>query len=693
MPSFPSAPKRPYEIIQHGQTRIDNYYWMRDRTDPETLNYLRAESAYLAEMMLHTKLLQESVFSEMKSRIMEDDSTVPEKRGGYFYYSRYSAGKQYPIFCRKKGTLDGLEEVLLDQNELADGKLYCSVGALSVSPDETKLAYSVDFGGQEVYALYIKDMQSGRLYPESIGSISGSAYERGGVEWANDSQTLFYVTLDKFLRPDKLRRHSLGTDPEQDVILLHETDETFSLFVRKSRDNACILVHDYSTITCEIRFLSADHPLGQLQIIQPRIQGMEYYAVHRKGFFFILHNHKAKNFMLSTAPVECPAIENWHEIIPHRNDVLLESVDTFEDFIVIAERKDGLKRLRITAPDGVNNIRHVEFPETSYNVILESNPEFKTNLLRFKYSSLITPSSIIDYHVDTGEWELKKEEQIPNGYEKSQYLSERLYATSADGTLIPISIVYKKGLNRHGNNPTLIYGYGAYGATVDTAFDANRISLLDRGFVFAIGHIRGGSDMGREWYESGRKLNKKNSFTDFIACAEHLVREGFTSPKKLAIIGGSAGGLLVGACVTMRPDLFKAVICKVPFLDVVTTMSDPDIPLTALEYDQWGNPVEKEHFDYMLSYSPYDNVRSTDYPHMLITTGLNDPRVAYWESAKFTAKLREMKKDDNLILLYTNYDSGHAGASGRYDSLKETALDYAFLIDKLEVADIQKEQP
>ncbi len=340
MPSFPIAPKRPHEIVQHGQTRIDNYYWMRDRNDPETLNYLRVESAYLAEMMRHTKLLQESIFSEMKSRILEEDSTVPEKRGGYFYYSRYSSGKQYPIFCRKKGTLDGLEEILLDQNELADGKPYCSVGAFSVSPDETKLVYSVDFDGQEIYTLYIKDLLSGSLYPESIGNISGSAYEHGGVEWANDSETLFYVTLDEFLRPDKLCRHTLGTDPERDVILFHETDETFSLFVRKSRDNTCIMVHHDSTITCEIRFLYADHPLSQLQIIQPRIQGMEYYVVLRKGFFFILHNYKAKNFMLSTAPVECPAIENWQEVIPHRDDVLLEGVDTFEDFIVITERKE-----------------------------------------------------------------------------------------------------------------------------------------------------------------------------------------------------------------------------------------------------------------------------------------------------------------------------------------------------------------
>jgi len=684
MPSFPIAPKRPHEIVQHGQTRIDNYYWMRDRNDPETLNYLRVESAYLAEMMRHTKLLQESIFSEMKSRIMEEDSTVPEKRGGYFYYSRYSSGKQYPIFCRKK-TLDGLEEILLDQNELADGKSYCSVGAFSISPDETKLAYSVDFDGQEIYTLYIKDLQSGRLYSESISNISGSAYERGEVEWANDSETLFYVTLDEFLRPYKLCRHIIGADPERDVILFHETDETFSLFVRKSRDNTCIMVHHDSTITCEIRFLFADYPLSQLQIIQPRIQGMEYYVVLRKGFFFILHNHKAKNFMLSTAPVEYPAIENWQEVIPNRDEVLLEGVDTFEDFIVITERKNGLRRLCITAPDGVNDTRYVDFPETSYNVILEANPEFKTNLLRFKYSSLITPSSIIDYHVETGEWELKKEEQIPGGYDKSQYLSERLYATSLDGTQIPISIVYKKGLKRDGDNPTLIYGYGAYGAAIDATFDANRISLLDRGFIFAIGHIRGGSDMGREWYESGRMLNKKNSFADFIACAEYLVREGFTSAQKLAILGVSAGGLLVGTCVTMRPDLFKAAICKVPFLDVVTTMSDPGIPLTALEYDQWGNPMEKEHYEYMLSYSPYDNIRPTDYPHMLITTGLNDPRVAYWEPAKFIAKLREMKTDNNLILLYTNYDSGHAGSSGRYDFLKEIALDYAFLMNTLEV--------
>jgi oligopeptidase B len=685
MSSLPIAPKRPHEIMQHGQVRIDNYYWMRNKTDPETMKYLRLESDYLDEYMQHTQSLQEELFTEMKARIKENNSTVPEKRGGYFYYLRYAAGKQYPIFCRKQGSLDGAEEILLDQNELADGKSFCSVGAFSVSLDETKLVYSVDYYGQEIYTLYVKDLQSGKLYPEVIGNISGSAYERGGVEWANDSQTLFYVTLDETLRPDKLHRHILGTDPLQDVVLFHETDEMFSLFIRKSHDNAFLMLHHLSTITSEIRFLSASHPLEQLKIIQPRIHGLEYFAAHHKGSFFILHNDQSKNFMLSVVPVDNPGMENWHELISHREDVLIEGVDTFEDFLVITERRNGLKQLRIIAPNDVNNGSYVQFPESSYSVTLEANPEFKTNLLRFKYSSLITPNSIIDYHIDTGEWELKKEEEIPSGYDKSQYLSERLFATAADGVMIPISIVYKKGLNRDGSNPTLLYGYGAYGAAIDAAFDSSRISLLDRGFTFAIAHVRGGSDLGHEWYENGKLLHKKNSFTDFIACAEHLIQEGFTSSQKLAIIGASAGGLLVSTCMIMRPDLFKAVICKVPFVDVVTTMSDPSIPLTALEYDQWGNPTDKDHFDYMLSYSPYDNIKSTEYPHMLITTGLNDPRVAYWEAAKFTAKLREMKTDNNLILLYTNYDSGHAGPSGRYDFLKEIALEYAFLIDKLEV--------
>ncbi len=683
MSSFPIASKRPHEITLHDQTRIDNYYWMRDRNDPETLKHLRAESDYLEEITQHTKPLQEKLFSEMKARIKEDDSTVPAKRGGYFYYERDEQGKQYPIFCRKQGSLEAEEEILLDQNQLAAGRSFCSVGAFSVSPDGNKLVYSVDYGGREIYTLHIKDLKSGELYPEVIENTSGSAYEHGGVEWANDGETVFYVTLDEAQRPNKLWSHKAGTDPAQDRLVLHEDDETYFLYMFKTRDDAYIMTYHYNTDTREMNFLSADQPEGNMRVLQPRVKGLEYYAAHHKGKFFITHNDGAKNFKLSVASVEKSGKENWQEVIPHRADVLVDNVDTFEDFIVVAERKGGLKQLRISDADGLGNVRYIQFPEPTYNVYLEANPEFKTNLLRFYYSSLITPNSIIDYHVDSGEWELKKEEEIPSGYDKTQYVSERIHATASDGTQVPMSIVYKKGMKLDGNNPALLYGYGSYGATIDATFSSNRFSLLDRGFVFAIGHIRGGSEMGREWYEDGKMLNKKNTFTDFIACAEHLIKEGFTSTQKLAIMGGSAGGLLVGACVTMRPDLFKAVICKVPFVDVVTTMNDPTIPLTTLEYDQWGNPEDKEYYEYMLSYSPYDNIRATEYPHMLITTGLNDPRVAYWEPAKFAAKLRELKTDDNLIVLYTNYDSGHAGASGRYDFLKEVAQDFAFLIDKL----------
>lgn len=683
MNSSPAALRRPHAITQHGQTRIDKYYWMRNREDPEVMKYLRAESDYLEEMMQHTKPLQEQLFSEMKGRIKETDSTVPERRGDYFYYERTEEGRQYPIFCRKKDLAESPEEVILDQNALAEGKSFCSVGAVSVSPDGAKLAYSLDLGGREIYTIHIKDLTTGVLYPESIENVLGSAYEHGGVEWANDNETIFYVTLDEAQRPNKLFRHKLGTDPKEDVLVFHETDESFFLFVMKTRDNAYIMTYHLSTTMREMRFISADAPDGALRVIQPRAKELEYIAEHHKGQFFIVNNDKAKNFKLSVATVEQPGRENWKDIIPHRPDVLVEHVDTFEDFIVVTERKGGLIHFRISAPDGTSDIRYVHFPEPAYSVHLAGNYEFKTDRLRLNYSSLVTPNSVIDYHVGTGEWEVKKEDEIPSGYDKTNYTLERIHATAPDGTQVPMSIVYKKDLKRDGNNPALLYGYGSYGATIDAFFTSARLSLLDRGFVFAIGHIRGGSDMGREWYENGRVLNKKNSFTDFIACAEHLIGTGYTSKDKLAIQGASAGGLLVGACVTMRPDLFKAVICKVPFVDVVTTMSDPTIPLTTLEYDQWGNPENKEYFDYMMSYSPYDNIRATDYPHMLITTGLNDPRVAYWEPAKFTAKLREMKTDNNLIVLYTNYDSGHAGASGRYDFLREVALDYAFLIDKL----------
>ncbi len=685
MTSFPVAPKRPHEMTQHGQTRVDNYYWLRDKNDPETLKYLRAESDYLEEAMQHTKPLQEKLFVEMKGRMKEDDASMPEKRGEYFYYTRNEAGRQYPLFCRKHGSLEAAEEILIDQNQLAEGKPFCSVSGFQVSGDGKTLAYAVDFGGREIYSIYFKDLQSGNLLPDVIENAYGSAYEHTGIEWANDNKTLFYITLDDTQRPCKLHRHTVGTNPQEDVLIFEEKDKTFFLYLLKTRDDAYVMTHHFSTHAHEMRFVDANQPAGEWRIIQPRVSGLEYHAAHHHGKFYIVNNDGAKNFKLSVAPVENPAKENWREVLPHREDTLILDAQTFEDFLVLVERRGGLRQIRISPMQDIHAAHYVQFPEPSYIVYLESNPTFNTNLLRFKYSSMVTPGSVIDYDMATGEWILKKQTEIPSGYDKSQYTAERIFAAAPDGTQVPISLVYKKGLVKNHTAPTLLYGYGSYGASMDASFNSSIFSLLDRGFVFAIGHIRGGSEMGREWYEGGKMLNKKNTFTDFIACAEHLIREGYTSKEKLAIMGASAGGLLVGACMTMRPDLFKAVICKVPFVDVVTTMSDPSIPLTTAEYDQWGNPENKEYFDYMMSYSPYDNIRATAYPHVMITTGLNDPRVAFWEPAKFAAKLREMKTDDNMLVLYINYDSGHAGASGRYDYLKEIAQDYAFLIDRLGV--------
>ncbi len=681
MSYFPRAPKRPHLITQHGETRIDNYYWMRNREDPEVLRYLRAESDYLEEVMGHTKPLQDLLYAEMKGRIKETDSTVPEKRGEYIYYTRMEEAHQYPIYCRKHESPESSEEILLDQNLLAEGKSFCSVGALIVSPDGKKLAYSVDVEGTEVYTLYIKDLASQVIYPEAIENTFSSVYFHTGVEWANDSATVFYITLDEAERPYRLFSHKIGTDESQDTLIFQEDDEAYSIFIQKTRDDTFILTHHHSTRATETRFLSAEQPSGELRVLSPRKDGVEYFPTHQEGYFYIVTNYLAKNFRLVKASVQHPELDYWQEVIPHREDVLLDYVDAFKNHVILYERKNALRQIRIIgANDGA---RYVQFPEPTYNIDWESNPNYDTNILRFRYSSLITPPSVVDYHLDTGEWSLVKQEEIPTGYDISQYVSERIYATAADGSLIPISLVYKKDLVRDGNNPALLYGYGAYGAAIDADFNSRRFSLLDRGFVFAIGHIRGGSDLGRAWYEDGKLFNKKNSFNDFIACAEHLIKEGFTSKEKLAIEGASAGGLLVSACLTMRPDLFKAVIAKVAFVDVITTMSDPTIPLTTLEYDEWGNPEDFESYKYMLSYSPYDNVRPVEYPHMLITTGLNDPRVAYWEPAKFAAKLREIKTDNNLLLLQTNFSSGHAGASGRYDSLKEVAIDYAFLIDRL----------
>lgn len=681
----PAAPKRPHIMTQHGVTRVDDYYWMRDKNDPETMKYLRAESDYLEEVMGHTKPLQEKLFSEMRGRIQETDSTVPEKRGEYFHYERHEAGKQYPIFCRKHRSLDAPEEILLDQNALAEGKPFCGISGIETSPDGSKLAYLADFDGAEIFTIYIKDLASGEYFAETIGNVSGSAYERFGVEWANDNKTVFYITLDATLRPDKLFRHTIGTDPKDDTLILHEADETYHLYLSKTRDDALIVTYHYSTNTREVRFMDANDPLGELRVLQPRIEGLEYSAAHHRGRFFIVHNDGARNFKLSVVSADSPGRENWRDVIPHREDVLVDYVDTFSDHIVVHERKGGLRQIRISAADGKSSVRYVQFPEASYNVHPEGNPEFETNLLRLKYSSLITPNTVVDVHMDTAVWDVKKVDEV-RGFDKSRYALERIHSTASDGTKVPITLAYRKDLQKKdGTNPALMYGYGSYGATIDPYFDSNRISLMDRGFVYAIAHIRGGYDMGRDWYDQGKMEHKRNSFTDFIACAEHLIREGYAAKDKFAVQGASAGGLLMGACMTMRPDLFKAVIAKVPFVDVVTTMNDPSIPLTTQEYDQWGDPADKKMFEYMLSYSPYDNLRATAYPNLLITAGLNDPRVAYWEPAKFIAKLRELKTDDNLAVFYVNYNSGHAGASGRFDYIKEIALDYAFLLDRFGV--------
>jgi oligopeptidase B len=684
MSSAPVAPRRPHPLTQHGHTRIDDYYWMRYRDDPAVIEYLTAENDYLAEMLQHTQGLQVQLFAEMKARIKEDDASVPEQRGEYFYYTRYAAGQQYPLYCRKHHTLAAPEEILLDQNALAAGKPFCRMGAFAPSPDGQKLAYSIDEDGSEKCVLYIKNLESGARYPEAISNTAGDVYSHTGVEWAIDNQTVFYVTRDENLRPCKIFRHMLGADSATDILVYHEADETYYLFLRKMRSQAYLAALSFSTMTTEWRVLPTDQPHAEPRLFTPRRAGVEYYIEHSGEQFFIVTNAEAQNFRLMATPHNATAAEHWRELIPHRADVLIENVMAFEKHLVLFERRDGLTQIRLSALDGVSHLHYVPFPEPVYSVDPEANPEPRATTVRFIYSSLITPNSVIDFHLDTGQWELKKQDEIPSGHNPADYMTERLHALAPDGTLVPISLVYKKGLAKNGQNPTLLYGYGAYGANMDPSFVAYRYSLIDRGFVFAIGHIRGGSELGRAWYEGGKMFNKRNTFTDFIACAEYLIVEGYTSKNKLAIQGRSAGGLLTSACLVLRPDLFKAVITQVPFVDVVTTMGDATIPLTAQEYNQWGNPADPAEFDYLLSYSPYDNIRPVAYPDMLITTGLNDPRVAYWEPAKFAAKLRALKTDDNLLLLHTNMEAGHAGASGRYDFLKEIAMNYAFLLDRLD---------
>lgn len=672
----PIAEKHPQVFVLHEDERIDDYFWMRDSSNPNVLAYLEAENAYTEAMMQHTEALQTTLYNEMLDRIKETDLSVPYRQDDYYYYSRTEEGKSYPIHCRKKGSLDAPEEVLLDQNELAKGCEYFSLGTFKVSPDHKILAYSLDTSGAERYTLFFLDLTTFELYPESLAETYFS------FAWGNDNSTVFYTKVDETNRPFQLFRHILGTSPNQDVLIYEEPDEAFFLYVGKTRSQAYILLSLGSKITSEIHYLDANNPTGSFQVIHPRQKGVEYDVEHHSDRFYIVTNDQAINFKLMKTPVAAPSKENWETVIPHREDVMLSGVSAFADYLVISERKAGLPMMRVQKLS-TGEEQNISFPEPTYSISPGNNPEFNTRTLRFNYTSLTTPYSVFDYDMETKERELKKETEVLGGYNRTQYESEWIMATVSDGTQVPISLVYKKGIQKDGKNPLFLTGYGSYGASYPASFSTTRLSLLDRGVVIAIAHIRGGGEMGRKWYENGKFLHKKNTFTDFISCAEHLIAQKWTSSDRLAISGGSAGGLLMGAVINMRPDLFKVVLAAVPFVDVVTTILDTSLPLSAMEWEEWGNPNDKTYYDYMKSYSPYDNVKPQDYPHILITAGLNDSRVKYWEPAKWTAKLRELKTDNNLLLLKTNMGAGHGGASGRYESLKETAFEYAFVLDRL----------
>jgi oligopeptidase B len=674
----PVAKTVPFVRTQHGIEVPDEYAWLQNKQDPEVIAYLEAENAYARAALAHTEQLQEQIFQELRGRIKEDDQDAPYRHGGFLYYTRVEAGKQYRLFCRRRDEADAPEELLLDENALAEGRAYCRVGRAEPSNDHTLLAYLLDTTGSWVFEVFVKDLRTGEMISGPIPQASWS------LAWANDSRTLFYTVENDAHRPYKLMRHTVGTNATEDAEVYHEPDEAFNLSAWRTRSDAYILLTAGSQAASEVRFLPADQPEGTFQLIALRRPWIEYYVEHHGDRFLIRTNEEsAENFKLMAAPTANPGREQWREVIAHRADTLIEGVSAFRDHVVVWERSGGFKQVRISNPDGVTNARYVSFPEPVYTVNEGANPEFDTTTLRFHYTSLVTPNQTVDYDVATGAWTVVKQQEIPSGYDPSQYLSERLLATATDGTAVPISIVYRRDFARDGTRPLVLYGYGSYGFSMEPWFDAKRLSLLDRGFAFAIGHIRGGSELGRRWYEQGRLGNKKNSFTDFIACAEHLVAQGYTSPERLAIMGGSAGGLLVTAAANMRPELFRAVLALVPFTNVITAMLMPELPLTVMEWEQWGNPADEEAFRAMLAYSPYDMIEAKDYPQIFVRAGLNDLQVPYWDPAKYVARLRARKTDVRPLLLLTNMGAGHGGASGRYDALREDAEEFAFLIDAL----------
>ncbi len=683
----PVAYKKPVKLEKHGDVRIDNYYWLRisekqknakvkDSTTQRVIDYLKAENDYYEKATIGTKSFQKKLFEEMKGRIKEDDSSVPYKDNGYYYIERYEKGSQYPIYSRKKETLKAKEEILINVNEKTTGYDFYKLGGLNVSPNNKLVIYATDTIGRRQYFLKIKNIKTGEIYEDLIENTTGSSV------WANDNKSIFYTKKDPVtLRSAKIYKHILGTKTSSDVEVFHEKDDTFNVYVSKSKSNKYIIIGSYNTISTEMQYLDANNPTGSFTVIQQREKHLEYTVEHYKNHFYVLTNKdNSTNFKLMKTLVSKPEKENWIDVIPHREDTLLESFEIFKDYLVMEERNDGLNKVRIKRWDNTEDY-YLSFKEETYSANVYYNPEFDTNIIRYSYNSFTTPSSIIDFNMKTKVKEIKKEQEVLGGkFKKENYISKRVWALARDGKKIAISLVYHKDTKLSKNTPLLQYAYGSYGYTVPDHFSTTRLSLLDRGFVYALAHIRGGQYLGRKWYEDGKMLRKKNTFTDFIDCSKYLIENKYTSPKHLYAMGGSAGGLLMGVVVNSNPELYNGVISAVPFVDVLTTMLDENIPLTTGEYNEWGNPNDKEYYDYIKSYSPYDQVSSKDYPNILVITSLHDSQVQYWEPAKWVAKLRELKTDNNLLFLDTNMDAGHGGASGRFNAIKETAKIYTFLL-------------
>ncbi|HXE90492.1 MAG TPA: S9 family peptidase [Terriglobales bacterium] len=668
-PKPPVAEKVPKVDVVHGDQRVDDYYWLREKTNPEVRAYVEAENAYADAVLKPTAALREKLYKEMVGRIQETDVSVPYRKDGYLYYTRTEQGKQYPIYCRK-GDQDAPEQVLLDLNEMARGHQYFAVSAFEVSDDGRYLAYSTDTTGFRVYTLYVKDLETDAIMPEHRDDVDT-------VAWAADNRTLFYTTKDSAKRPYRLWRQRLGAN--QDELLYEETDERFNVSVNRTRSRRYVFLTSASLTATEVRWLPANQPGGAWRLVAERRPGVEYYLDHRGDRFYIRTNDRGRNFRLAAAPVDDPRPENWQEIVPHRPDVMLDGMHFFRDFYVLEEREGGLPQLRVTDLRS-GETQRVAFPEPAYEISTENNAEFEATAFRYLYESLVTPKSVFDYVVKKRESKLLKRTPVLGGYDPANYTSERIYATATDGTRIPISLVYRKGSKRDGKQPAYLLGYGAYGWAYPVTFNSNRVSLLDRGVLVAIAHIRGGGEMGKAWHDQGRMLQKRNTFTDFISAAEHLVREKYTSSDRLVIEGTSAGGLLMGAVTNMRPDLFKAVIARVPFVDAINTMLDSSLPLTVPEFEEWGNPAKPDEYAYMKSYCPYTNLAAKDYPAMFVRSSFNDSQVMYWEPTKCVAKMRSLRTDKNPLLLHTLIEAGHGGASGRYDYLRELTYEYSFLL-------------